>query len=57
MKECPCCGQLKTSVQYRRMSCCYVDEDRNWEYTCLECHQEYEQYWEAQWKEYWMGRL
>lgn len=52
---CPCCGELKFTVERRRMNTSYVNEDSNYETCCLECHDGHEEYWRERWEEYYAG--
>ena len=48
---CPCCGERKVALR-RRRNTKYVDDSKNYLYSCLECFQDDSDYWSGKWEEY-----
>lgn len=45
------CGRWFKYPKRRRMNTMFEKEESNYEYTCLECHEEHEEYWQERWDE------
>ena len=50
--RCPCCGRVSFTIKNRRMSCRYVEEERNWLYSCNDCYEEEQSHWREMWDDY-----
>lgn len=49
---CDGCGRWFKYPKRYKMNTGYVDEESNYEYCCIECHEEHEEYWQERWDEY-----
>lgn len=55
--QCPRCGVIDGSVQRRRQSTAYVDDQQNFVLACETCYEEVESYWEERWQDYYRDIL
>jgi len=50
-KRCKC-GRWSWSIRRRRLNTAYVDEERNYMYSCRECYEEAYEYYAERWADY-----
>ena len=55
--KCLKCEQESETVQRRRQSTAYVDEESNWVTVCNDCFEEIEECWKELWEQYYGGRI
>lgn len=51
-KQCPCCKKFNMDVMVRRVNTEYVDDSRNWMFSCSACYKETYDYYADMWSDY-----
>jgi len=56
-EQCPCCLDMRYTVEKRRLNTQYGDDESNWLKSCIECYAERVEYYAERWAEYYSGCL
>lgn len=49
---CPRCSRFTSTIERRRHSTMYEDEESNYSKLCQDCFDEEEEYWQERWEDY-----
>lgn len=55
--RCPSCGKYLRFPKIRLQNTAYEREWSNYDLSCIDCYQEYEEYWAERWNDYYSSCL